>query len=893
REFPLSMEDHIQLPNILKERHRDEKFGCSPFSNTKIHSSSGKYVDPPKWRCFLKGVTGNHLLITLLPATYHDLKLLLVKRPNLTTTNNHALKLVDDADLQELDTETNTTDQQAMGQNSEQQMSLESSTSSLTFVTSPGSASLPPPGPFSSRTMAELVNESERMSQHNKYRKRSASVHRGQLVDESLVSSRMRYKSGPPPTTISQQSTPPPAPDTKIRARASSFHSSRERSRSFGQGIDVSERNRAGSMDSPTKEPCIEAPDLTPTHNNTTEHIRKRYVSMPSKSHIGISESNKRNMSAETLRDDSLASLQLRGVGDARDSPGAPSVTGEGDSLQSTIHGNEPTTPEHRPICGAVTLPIYIFDCKLSNIINQLVTREIDNPNIGKDIYIDSTFKLEEGSFEDEVPLKDDNTANTFTGDILSSLKQPSPEPRSEESEVGDSSHLRSHATNIEVCHLQSFVLGLFQALQKDLFIHANDVEAALTHCYETVMEVDITYFLQTICGHLRDFRLKLNLEQSKQAQPLSSDNSDLSTKCQQSPETSENMSITQTALLSDSTATQSLITSSTLLDYLPESKSENCKNHESNTKDNENIKSVVFNEDVTGTKIKEIDNEIKSEQEAIDDTELNYPIIDEETSEGCTSVLNDNGFRTETAEQSKHKRLTRTDAITESDFVPEMNSRGNSSISNNMFPLSLLKQHMPCRELQVLHTSIRERFSTILQGSFQIVPNLEDYYYFSQKNMQQGDELSKNVLLKHLKIKRYSCSKKGSLFQEGSEDSEEAATAIEGEELEEEDDDEEEEEDDDGNKSIEFSNTMYGRLNSQLSALDEDKTSVISERDEDLSTVPDDSFDPMDVHNHPLFLHLTCTVRLNGISQNNIPLKHLPTCLGINKQFLTNTVST
>lgn len=81
----------------------------------------------------------------------------------------------------------------------------------------------------------------------------------------------------------------------------------------------------------------------------------------------------------------------------------------------------------------------------------------------------------------------------------------------------------------------------------------------------------------------------------------------------------------------------------------------------------------------------------------------------------------------------------------------------------------------------------------------------------------------------------------------------------------------------------------VYRRLHSQLTAFegDEDKTSVISERDEDLSTVPD-HMDLGDGPIPPLFLHLTCTVYLAGHVQSTISVKCLPTCLGDSFYFTT-----
>lgn len=301
----------------------------------------GKMTDPPKWRCFLKGVSHNHLLITLLPASYHDLKLLLVKRANITETNNMALKLVPSSEnVLDLDTETNTTDQPLGGPVSEQQISLESSTSSLTHLTSP---SLPPPTPTNSR---------------------SATMSPGEIGDHTP--SRVRYKSGPVSHTNSQpvQSV---FCDSVLRERASSFHVSRERCSSFGQGAGRTERNRTGSVDSPTKEPQYDAPEIT----SSNEHVRKRYISMPSKSHIGTFESATKSMSAEGLRsEEGCVPLHLQ----------ADVGAGEVDYVRRVSSIDESTSvvqppSSHRPLLGAVTLPIYVYDCKLSSITAQLINR--------------------------------------------------------------------------------------------------------------------------------------------------------------------------------------------------------------------------------------------------------------------------------------------------------------------------------------------------------------------------------------------------------------------------------------------------------------------------------------------------------------------------------------
>ncbi|XP_069157334.1 KICSTOR complex protein SZT2 isoform X2 [Procambarus clarkii] len=734
REFQLSPSDMAALPHVLQQRNRPPTAKSSPFSNTYINKTS----DPPKWRCFLKGISSNHLLITLLPASYSDLKLLLVKRANITETRNMALKLVpNSSSFLDLDTETNTTDQPPAGPMSEQQISLESSTSSLTHMTSP---SLPPPTPTNSRYATVSVDE---VGDH--------------------APSRIRYKSGPISQTNSH-SVQPVFSDSLLRERASSFHVSRERCSSFGQGAGGAERNRTGSVDSPTKEPQNDVPKIT----SPNEHVRKRYISMPSKSYSGIYDPISTIISAESLRnEDSCVPLHLQAVGDAGETDSVRRVS----SLDESTSAVNPS-PAYKPLFGAVTLPIYVYDCKLSSITTQLINCDNRCSVVGKDVYVDATSKLESEIVEDTVPLKDDSTPSATS--LQEDPKQPSPEPRSEESDVGDSSCLRAHVEALEVLYLRSFVLGVFQALQRELTINAHDMQVALDLCHESVMEIEITNFLQTICGHLRDFRLRMDLEHIHQRWPEPS---------------------------------------------VPET---------------------------------------------------------DPPDQGTT-----------TGKQAKQESSANS-----SDMAGQ---RSSSGMSSNRFPLSLLKLHHPCRDLQQLHSSIRERFLTILQGSFHPVPSLPDYYFFSPQTFRRSSEgtpvgdfiyvSSRELeqwekdqldLTRHRKLRRVSVSKKSDVFTEGEEELDDENTVNGGEE---------EDEDEDHDKSIEFrseiGSTVYHRLHSQLTAFegDEDKTSVISERDEDLSTLPD-NMDLADGPIPPLFLHFTCTVRLAGHVQSTLSMKTVPTCL-------------
>ncbi|KAG8431965.1 hypothetical protein GDO86_018743 [Hymenochirus boettgeri] len=53
----------------------------------------------------------------------------------------------------------------------------------------------------------------------------------------------------------------------------------------------------------------------------------------------------------------------------------------------------------------------------------------------------------------------------------------------------------------------QCYVKGLFKALQQSLWVSHQDLLTAVDYCEEQLQEIDITNFLTTLCGHLRNFR--------------------------------------------------------------------------------------------------------------------------------------------------------------------------------------------------------------------------------------------------------------------------------------------------------------------------------------------------------------------------------------------------
>lgn len=57
------------------------------------------------------------------------------------------------------------------------------------------------------------------------------------------------------------------------------------------------------------------------------------------------------------------------------------------------------------------------------------------------------------------------------------------------------------------VCVCARDFTGVFRSLQLAYSVSSQDVLTAMDYCEESLQEIDITSFLQTLCGHIRTFR--------------------------------------------------------------------------------------------------------------------------------------------------------------------------------------------------------------------------------------------------------------------------------------------------------------------------------------------------------------------------------------------------
>ncbi|KAH8034961.1 hypothetical protein HPB51_003731 [Rhipicephalus microplus] len=164
---------------------------------------------------------------------------------------------------------------------------------------------------------------------------------------------------------------------------------------------------------------------------------------------------------------------------------------------------------------ASVSLPVYVYDAPVSAVIGRLVYQ--GGVRQWKDTYLDLTTRSEENTRAGSEPGWVEYKADGSEG---SPYKTMSPEPKSDDSELGsDRFPARKHCSRLRKAFSKSFVYGLFRALCEGLPVDMQDVSTVVEDaCEETALTLDITEFIQAICGHTRDFRIKSTVEHSHRA---------------------------------------------------------------------------------------------------------------------------------------------------------------------------------------------------------------------------------------------------------------------------------------------------------------------------------------------------------------------------------------
>ncbi|KAG1934132.1 protein SZT2 [Pimephales promelas] len=142
-------------------------------------------------------------------------------------------------------------------------------------------------------------------------------------------------------------------------------------------------------------------------------------------------------------------------------------------------------TDATRPRC-----PIYIYNCSLDSLKEQLV-----NPRSGRkprDVFFRS--------------ISQERSSASSWSELMT-------HPHKHKELANYCSLLQEH-------YYQSYVKGVYRSLQQAYNVSSQDVLTAMDYCEESLQEIDITSFLQTLCGHVRVFRERHELTCKSSSSP-------------------------------------------------------------------------------------------------------------------------------------------------------------------------------------------------------------------------------------------------------------------------------------------------------------------------------------------------------------------------------------
>ncbi|MGH0160650.1 UNVERIFIED_CONTAM: hypothetical protein FKN15_046870 [Acipenser sinensis] len=126
----------------------------------------------------------------------------------------------------------------------------------------------------------------------------------------------------------------------------------------------------------------------------------------------------------------------------------------------------------HRPRC-----PVYIYNCSLESLREQLVPSH--GERLPRDIFLRS--------------LSQERISSSSWADLLAHTRKQK--------------ELTSYCSQLQEHYHQCYVKGVFCSLQQSYNISSQDVLTTMDYCEESLQEIDINPFLQTLCGHIRVFR--------------------------------------------------------------------------------------------------------------------------------------------------------------------------------------------------------------------------------------------------------------------------------------------------------------------------------------------------------------------------------------------------
>ncbi|XP_039512385.1 KICSTOR complex protein SZT2 isoform X13 [Pimephales promelas] len=158
-------------------------------------------------------------------------------------------------------------------------------------------------------------------------------------------------------------------------------------------------------------------------------------------------------------------------------------------------------TDATRPRC-----PIYIYNCSLDSLKEQLV-----NPRSGRkprDVFFRAQ-ETDNWEFSQQTKYRSISQERSSASSWSELMTHPHKHKE-----------LANYCSLLQEHYYQSYVKGVYRSLQQAYNVSSQDVLTAMDYCEESLQEIDITSFLQTLCGHVRVFRERHELTCKSSSSP-------------------------------------------------------------------------------------------------------------------------------------------------------------------------------------------------------------------------------------------------------------------------------------------------------------------------------------------------------------------------------------
>ncbi|XP_064625448.1 KICSTOR complex protein SZT2-like [Lineus longissimus] len=157
-----------------------------------------------------------------------------------------------------------------------------------------------------------------------------------------------------------------------------------------------------------------------------------------------------------------------------------------------------------------LVLPLYVYNMSVNKLVKQLENRWTEP--MCPDLFEDYTFQE---SLHDHVFAQEEDDQDNVSESSSERWRRSPERSSAEDAPNTKNTDIKQHCMVVSDAYLRCFVMGVFKSLQLGQKVEYQDVESAINRICEELLplEIDITKFLETVCGHIRLYQDQVRME--------------------------------------------------------------------------------------------------------------------------------------------------------------------------------------------------------------------------------------------------------------------------------------------------------------------------------------------------------------------------------------------